>query len=128
MKKIKVLYWTTTVLAMGTGASSGYMYFSSPFMIGVFKHLELPDYFRIELGLLKVLGSLSILIPVIPARIKEWAYFGFGITFLSGTIAHMAIDGISKSFFPLIPFFFLVLSYHYYHRIKSYSSANQNIL
>lgn len=90
---------------MTTGASSGYMYFTSPFMIGVFKHLELPDYFRVELGALKVLGSLAILIPAIPARIKEWAYFGFGITFLSGTIAHMAVDGISKSFSPSSPSF-----------------------
>lgn len=118
MKTIKTIYWISTILAMATGAVSGYFYFSSPMMIGVFNHLGFPDYFRIELGVLKVIGSLVILFPGAPSRIKEWAYFGFGITFLSGSLAHAAVDGIAKSFFPLIPFVFLITSYFYYHKLS----------
>src|SRR4249920_2521112 len=36
----------------------------------------------------KILGVLALLIPSIPARIKEFAYFGFGITLISASIAH----------------------------------------
>ncbi len=118
MKKTKIAYWITTILAMLTGATSGYFYFTNPMMLEAFHHLGFPDYFRIELGVLKVLGSLAILLPVVSSRIKEWAYFGFGITFLSGTYAHFAVDGFSKSLFPLIPFVFLTVSYLYYHKLN----------
>lgn len=119
MKKNSIIYWTTTVLAMLTGAASGYFYFTNPTMLEAFRHLGFPDYFRIELGVLKVLGSFALLIPSVPSRIKEWAYFGFGITFLSGTYAHFMIDGFSKSQYPLIPFAFLVISYLYYHKLNN---------
>ncbi|SIS86512.1 DoxX family protein [Chryseobacterium gambrini] len=124
MKKNTVIYWTATVIAMLTGATSGYFYFTNPMMIGVFHHLGFRDHFRQELGLLKVLGSLAILIPKVSSRIKEWTYFGFGITFLSGTYAHLVIDGLGKSLFPLIPFVFLVISYLYFHKLNNLTTLN----
>lgn len=65
---------------MLTGATSGF--FILLIMIQVVNHLEYPDHFSIELGVLKVLGSLVLLIPGVSSRIKEWAYFGFEDYFL----------------------------------------------
>ena len=48
---------------------------------GAFVHLGLPRYFKIELTIAKILGVLALLIPSVPSKIKEFAYFGFGITF-----------------------------------------------
>ncbi len=118
MKKNKIIYWTTTVLAMLTGASSAFMYFTSPKFIEGYRHLGFPDYFRIELGIAKIIGLFILIIPAVPARVKEWAYAGFTITFLSGIIAHGTIDGPSLAIFPLIPLLFLVPSYIYFHKIK----------
>src|SRR5579871_3106493 len=33
--------------------------------------------FRVELSVAKVLGVAALLMPVVPARVKEWAYAGF---------------------------------------------------
>jgi len=55
-----------------------------------FVHLQLPNYFRLELTVAKVLGALALVIPGVPSRIKELAYFGFGITILSAIVAHSA--------------------------------------
>ncbi len=121
MKKNKTIYWISTVLAMLTGATTAFMYFTSPQFIEGYRHLGFPDYFRIELGIFKIVGLLILLIPAIPARIKEWAYVGFAITFTSGIIAHGTVDGISLAMAPMIPLVLLIVSYIYFHKLQSAS-------
>ena len=81
-RKDRIIYWTTT------GIVSAVMVFSIinftflqgvPFPEGGFVHLHLPNYFRIELTIAKTLGVLALLIPSVPTKIKEFAYFGFGL-------------------------------------------------
>lgn len=119
MKRQKTVYWISTIVAMLTGATSAFMYFTSPKFIEGYRHLGFPDFFRIELGIAKIIGMLVLLIPGVPARIKEWAYVGFGITFTSGFIAHTIVDGIGTGLIPLLPLIFLVISYIYFHKIKN---------
>src|SRR5260370_10726424 len=52
-----------------------------------FAHLGFPNYFRIELTMAKVIGALALLIPQIPARIKEWIYVCFVVVLISAAIA-----------------------------------------
>ena len=62
-----------------------------------FPHLGLPDYLRIELTIAKALGVLALLIPAVPRKVKEFAYFGFGITLISASIAHFSVESDSDS-------------------------------
>jgi hypothetical protein len=67
----------------------------------------------------KVLGSLVLIIPQVPKRIKEWAYVGFVFDFLFASISHAAIDGIGgEALFPLIMLAILAVSYIYYHKLN----------
>jgi hypothetical protein len=52
-----------------------------------FAHLGFPNYFRIELTMAKVIGALLLLIPQVPARIKEWIYVCFSVVLISAAIA-----------------------------------------
>jgi len=72
----------------------------------------LPDYFRIELTIAKILGVLALLMPNVPYKIREFAYFGFGITLISASIAHFS-SGDSLMFIvdPLIFLSLLIVSY-----------------
>lgn len=123
MKKNKTIYWISTSLAMLTGASSAFMYFTNPKFIEGYRHLGFPDYFRIELGIAKIIGLLIILIPKVPSRIKEWAYAGFTFTFISGIIAHGIVDGIGLAVFPMIPLIFLFVSYIYFLKLQNASET-----
>lgn len=89
MKKEKIIYWTSTGIVALMMVLSGAMYFTSPEVAEGFTHLGFPSYFRIELGLAKVIGALVLVVPQVPLRVKEWAYAGFGITFISAAIAHI---------------------------------------
>jgi DoxX-like family len=56
--------------------------------------------FRYELSLAKLLGVAVLLVPMIPARLKEWAYAGFAINLVSAVIAHSSISDRRLAFVP----------------------------
>ena len=95
---------------------------------GAFVHLGLPKYFKIELTTAKILGVLALLIPNVPFKIKEFAYFGFGITLISDSIAHFARGDASLSvLFVIDPLFFLtllVVSYLYFQKSRSRAAVH----
>jgi hypothetical protein len=81
-------------------------------------HLGYPDYFRIELSIFKIIGGIALIFPFMPKRLKEWAYFGFALDFISAFIGHFAVDGFNgQTLFPFIMLIILVISYVYYHKI-----------
>jgi hypothetical protein len=115
-KREKVIYRTTTGIICAVMILSIINFiFNDHFPFpngpeGAFVHLELPRYFKIELTTAKILGVLALLIPSVPFKIKEFAYFGFAITLLSARVARLSI------FFPIDPLIFLgilVVSYFY---------------
>jgi len=70
----------------------------------------------------KALGVLALLVPGVPARIKEFAYFGFGITLISASIAHFASgDARINVLFIIDPLIFLgllIASYVYFNKLR----------
>ena len=73
--------------------------------------LGYPMYLIPFLGVAKLLGSLSILIPGFN-RIKEWAYTGLFIDLIGATYSAVAIYGFHwPVLFMILPIGFLFLSY-----------------
>jgi hypothetical protein len=118
MKKDKIIYWTATGIVASVMLWSAFNFSLNEEMKGAFAHLGLPNWFRIELTVAKILGALALLIPTIPNRIKEFAYCGFTITLISAIIAHSSSgDGIS-SIDPLVFLGILIVSYLYYYKAQ----------
>jgi len=57
------------------------------------KHLGYPNYFGPHLAIMKIIGSIVLLLPYFKGRIKEWVYAGFFYDFLWATISHGFVDG-----------------------------------
>ena len=103
MNTDKVIYWVTTGIICAMMLFSAYGYFTSEQMKGAFVHLGFPSYFREELGTAKILGVLALLIPAVPTKLKEFAYFGFALVFISAIIAHLSTgDGVGGAVMPLV--------------------------
>ena len=118
MKAIKITYWITTGLVVLGMLATFYNYFFNPALKVAFAHLGFPDWFRVELGIAKLLGAFAIVIPAVPARVKEWAYFGFSLSFSSAVIAHYnAGDPVFNMVAPLLMLLVLVASYISYHKV-----------
>ncbi|MGA9649618.1 DoxX family protein [Pedobacter sp.] len=118
-KTIKITYWISTALVSLMMIFSAYSYFTSPEVKQGFQHLGFPDYFRVELAIAKILGAIILLSPI-KEQVKEWAYAGFAITFISAFIAHSASgDPINNRIGPIVFLVVLALSYFTYHKAKS---------
>lgn len=111
MKKDKIIYWIATSIISGMMLFSAYQYLVSQQMYDAFIHLGFPSYFRIELAIFKLIGASVLIFPQFPNRLKEWAYAGFGIVFISAAIAHYSVDGPLAVLAPMIFLALLVASY-----------------
>ena len=120
MKKNKIIFWTTTIIIfLFEGVLTALTSQTEAAKQGV-SHLGYPPYFGDALVVFKILGALTLLIPQVPKRIKEWAYAGFAFDFIFASISHFAIDGMNfQSFFPLIFLGILTASYISYHKLNS---------
>jgi hypothetical protein len=118
MKKDKTIYWVTTIIIATLMLWSAYNFAFGPTQADAFRHLGLPNWFRWELTVAKALGGLAILVPLVPGKVKEFAYFGFGLTLVSASIAHLS-SGDSAWFVLAHATFFgiLLVSYAYRRRL-----------
>ena len=119
MKKEKVFFWTATIIiALFEGLMPALTSQTELAKEGI-KHLGYPLYFGNAIVVFKVLGVLTLLIPQVPKRVKEWAYAGFTFDFIFAALSHGVVDGMTgQTFFPLIVFGILVVSYIYYHKLN----------
>lgn len=118
-KRDLIIFWVFTAIFVLFDGVGGFFSTSQLALDGM-KHLGFPMYFSLELGIFKVLGGLALILPMVPARIKEWAYFGFAISTFSAFVAYASVDGLAAPMFlilPVVVFAILVVSYVFYHRI-----------
>jgi hypothetical protein len=119
MKTNKIIFWVTTGIVSAMMLYSAFSYLTNEAMKGAFVHLGFPSYFRIELAVAKILGAIVLILPMIPNRLKEFAYAGFAITFISAFIAHLSSgDPVSIAIMPLVFLVILVISYVYLHTTR----------
>ena len=123
MKKDKIIFWITTVIIFLFEGVMPALTFQTALAKEGIRHLGYPEYFGNALAAFKVLGTLSLIIPQVPKRIKEWAYAGFAFDFLFASISYFAVEGVVfLSFFPFIFLGILTVSYIYYHKINNSST------
>lgn len=123
MKSQRIIYWVTTGIFSLWMLMNAFGYLCSPRAKILCTHFGFPDYFRVELGVAKLLGAIALLIPFERYGAKEWVYAGFTITLLSGFIAHLASgDTFFAALSALIALAILLGSYLSFHSLKNYSS------
>jgi hypothetical protein len=117
MKRDKWIFWITTgIIVLFEGVMTALTSQSEMAKEGIL-HLGYPVYFGVMLTVFKILGAIVLIFPQFPNRIKEWAYAGFAIDFISAFVSTSVVDGLKPaSLFPLVFLVILILSYVYYHK------------
>jgi uncharacterized membrane protein YphA (DoxX/SURF4 family) len=103
MKMRNIAYWITTGLTAFVFLSGGVNELARPaFLMKGMIHLGYPVYFVTILGVWKVLGGITILLPRLP-RLKEWAYAGMFFDLSGASASHASVgDPAIKIATPLI--------------------------
>lgn len=110
MNTTKITYYATTGIISAMMLFIAYETLTKPEVKVSMAHLGFPDYFRVELGIAKIIGAVFLWVPV--RLIKETAYIGFSIMFLSASIAHYAVgDPADKVVAGLVFLAILMVSY-----------------
>lgn len=119
-KTAKIIFWITTgIIFLFEGVMPAFTSQTEAAKEGI-RHLGYPEYFGNYLVVFKVLGTLALIIPAVPARVKEWAYAGFAIDFLSACISYIVVDGFGMyAVIPLIALAILIVSYVCWNKIKA---------
>ena len=126
-KVTTVLFWISTALFCLEMSFTAY-YELLPQGAQAFTRLGFPNGdFRWELSLAKLVGVVVLLVPLIPARLKEWAYAGFAINLISAIIAHLSISDRLLAFVPsTLTCMLWAASYFFWRRLKA-SRAVQSV-
>lgn len=125
-KTNKIVYWVSTGIIVIFDGLIPALTSNTEVAVEGIRHLGYPDYFRTMLTVFKVAGALALVLPFVSKRVKEWAYAGFGLSMIAAFFSLLATDGLSGlTFFPLIVFAILCVSYIYYHKVQSAVTSKQ---
>ena len=113
-KKNKIIYWISTIwLALGMLSTGIVQLLKLQEEADMMTHLGYPLYFLTILGIWKMLGVVTVLIPKFPL-LKEWAYAGFFFAMSGAVFSHLASgDGIKEFFGPILLTLLTVVSWYF---------------
>lgn len=86
---VKTIYWSSTLIIATFLFLSSYTYLFSKSTIEGIKALGFPDFFRVELAILKFIAAIVLLAPFASSQLKEWSYAGVGLFLLTALVAHI---------------------------------------
>ena len=105
-KRNKIIYWIATVwLALAMIASAVQQIFNIGGFVEIMERLQYPAYFAIILGIWKIAGVITILLPKL-TLVKEWAYAGFFFVTSGAIFSHFAMN---ESIIEILPALVLLL-------------------
>jgi hypothetical protein len=120
-------FWVFTVLFALQMGFTAYAQLRLPQVSEAFAHMGFPGYFRVELAWVKLVGLVALVLPMVPARVKEWAYAGFAITLVSALIAHFAVgDGVDAWGWAAGTGVLWGLSYFFWRRLQAGATAQSS--
>jgi hypothetical protein len=119
MKKIKIIYWVSTIIF------GGFMIFSAIPNIAMqaeavkfITDLGYPEYFIPFIGVAKLVGSIVILVPGFN-KVKEWAYAGLFFDLRAALFSLVKVNGFDPSMLFMVFIIGVgVVSYIYLHKLS----------
>src|SRR6478609_10862870 len=129
-KRNKIIYWIFTIwLALGMVSTGLVQLFKSKTGAGgldTITNLGYPVYFLTILGIWKILGAITVLIPKFPL-LKEWAYAGFFFMMSGAIFSHIVLgDSFKEMFGAVLLLLLTVVSWYFRPADRKNFSVNFN--
>ena len=118
MKTTKIIYWvSTSIICL---FSLGAIQMNSQMAIDGANHLLIPRYLGLQVSIGQLIGLVLLIVPIVPARFKEWAYVGYGIMYLTALNAHLSVGDafIPYGIMAILFFGLLLTSYISFHKLQ----------
>jgi hypothetical protein len=128
-KAHKIIYWIATIwLALGMISTAAVQLVKAkPGQGGgdMIIHLGYPVYLLTILGIWKILGTITVLVPRFPLQ-KEWAYAGFFFVMSGAMFSHIALgDPVNELLPALLLLVLTVVSWYFRPADRKIISVNK---
>jgi uncharacterized membrane protein YphA (DoxX/SURF4 family) len=124
MKKIKIAYWTVTILFVLAMLQSGIVQLiQSEGSQELMALLGYPMYVSTILGIAKILGAIVLVLGIFKT-LKEWAYAGFAFDLIGATVSGAYIGEILVVIIPLVYLAVMFLSYFLWKEMEQSKMAD----
>ena len=125
-KRNKIIYWVATIwLALGMTSTGIVQFLKMKEEVDLMTRLGYPIYFLTMLGIWKILGVVTVLIPKFPL-LKEWAYAGFFFAMSGAVFSHLASGSAAAEYFgPILLIVLTVVSWYFRPAERKLVPANQ---
>lgn len=123
-KTTKIIYWTGIILtSLWFGASGFFELTTNPIVWAITQQLGYPEHFIYLLGVMKVAGVITLLIPNKLLRLKEWVFAGvfFDITF--AFFSKLAVLGFPATTDAIIAFIMVSVTYIMFRKLYAATYA-----
>lgn len=124
MKKIKIAYWTVTILFVLSMLQSGIVQLiPTEGSKELFILLGYPLYLLTILGVAKLLGAIVLVLETFKT-LKEWAYAGFAFDLIGASASGAYIGEMLVVIVPLVFLAVMFLSYFLWKKMEQLKMAN----
>ncbi len=124
MKKIKIAYWSVTILFVLAMLQSGIVQLiPTEGSRELFTLLGYPLYLLTILGVAKIMGAIVLVLGTFKT-LKEWAYAGFAFDFIGASASGAYIGEMLVVIVPLVYLAVMFLSYFLWKKMEQFKTAN----
>ena len=125
-KAKKIIYWIATIwLSLGMMSSAIVQLMRIPEGVEGVTHLGYPAYLLTILGIWKIFGVVTVLVPKFPL-VKEWAYAGFFFVTTGAFVSHITMGDRFGEIFPSVLLMILtVVSWYFRPESRKTVSAER---
>ena len=113
-KRDKIIYWVATIwLSLGMVSTGIVQLIQMKEEVQKMNTLGYPSSFLTIIGVWKILGVITVLVPKFPL-VKEWAYVGFFFLMSGAIFTHLAVaDEAVEYFGPALLLVLTVVSWYF---------------
>ncbi|WP_026729641.1 DoxX family protein [Flavobacterium denitrificans] len=128
-KTTKIIYWTGIILtSLWFGASGFFELTSNPIVWGITQQLGYPAHFIYILGVFKVAGVITLLIPNKLLRLKEWVFAGVFFDIIFAFFSKLAVLGFPATIDAIIAFTMVSVTYAMFRELYSVNYSKNAIV
>jgi hypothetical protein len=127
-KTTKIIYWTGIILtSLWFGASGFFELTTNPVVWKITQQLGYPTHFIYLLGVMKVLGVITLLIPNKLLRLKEWVFAGVFFDIIFAFFSKVAVLGFPATIDAIIAFIMVSVTYLMFRKLYAATYVKNEI-
>lgn len=128
IKTVKIIYWAGTIfMSLWFGASGFFELTKNPVVWEITQQLGYPPHFIYLLGIFKISGIITLLLPGKLLRLKEWVFAGMFFDIIFAFFSKISVLGFPATTDAIIAFTVLSVTYSMFRKLYPASYSLQPI-